>query len=326
VIVGSKPEGDVRRFFVLAVAASLTLATFAAACGSGDDDGSGGSGDGTPQSTGTSNATASDATSVGVGTPSGTPAPGETTAPDGRPTLTPEEATAVADAGGITGGAEDAPPAVVVPPPAVSPPAGTQPVTDPATVADPAPPGGETRVIIDANASAPGIQSSREVNVGDVFRVGIVVANMPGHSNNQGMTALQFNVNYDKTKLFAASISGGPSVDRNPDLNQAALSGNWMCLPAPEGDIDDPGGINGDGNPATGQAFLPCFTGQGGAQGNFVFATLEFTAIASGTIDLELDLLIMGDSLAVPIGQCRYADDPAYGPEIPCDGATITVR
>ena len=312
-----------RRVLALAVVASLTLSVFTIACGSGDDDDDGGD-DSTPGASRTAGTSTVSSTPGATGTTTDA-TPGGT--PGAQPTLTPAEATEVAEGGDIFGGSEDQPPAVVVPPPAVSPPAGVQPATDPTTVADPAPAGGELRVIIDANASEPGIQSSREVNVGDKVRVGIVVANMGPGSNGAGMAAMQFNVNYDKTRLFAVSISGGPAVDRNPDLNEGALGDGWMCLPAPEGDADDPGGANGDGNPDTGQAALSCFTvTPGSAQGNFVFGTLEFTALSSGTIDLQLDLLVMGDSAAIPIGQCNYGGDPASGPEVPCDGARITVR
>lgn len=328
-----------KRVFALLAMAALAMSAFVVACGGDDDDDDGAgeatpggsvtrtaSGTGTPRTTGTPSPDATPGTNGdgGENGENGGSEPGEPVDPGGVQPETPEELTVVAG-NPIFGGAEDATPVVVNPPPAVTPPAGTTPAADPTAVADPSAPGGELRLIIDANASEPGIQSSREVNVGDTFRVGVVVANAQSYSNDNGVVAMQFDMNYDKTVIFAPTIAGGPSVDRNPDLNQAGLgAGEWQCLPAAEGDKDDPGGMNGDGIPETGQAFLSCFTGTTGAQGTFVFGVVEFTAIASGTVDLSLSLVVLGDSLAVSVGQCP--GDPYEAPVIPCDGARITVR
>ena len=317
-----------RSVLALVAVASLALSALAVACGSGGEDDDGSTGDGTPAGTVTARSSAG-STTTGTPAADGTPAPGGTqpaSTPGNQATLTPNDQTVVAEDNDIFGGSEDQPPVVVNPPPQVSPPAGRTPTADPPTIADPAPAGGQLRVIVDTNASQPGIQTSREVNVGDKIRVGVVVANAPGYNNNAGVLAMQFDLNYDKTKLFAQTISGGSAEDRNPDLNQQGLGGSeWQCLPAPEGDKDDPGGMNGDGNPATGQAFLSCFTTSTGPQGSFVFGTIEFTAIASGTVGLRLQYLVIGDSLAVNVAQCP-GDGYEGAPEVPCEGASITIR
>ena len=119
------------------------------------------------------------------------------------------------------------------------------------------------QLIIDADASEPGIQSSRTVNAGDVFRVAVVAADV-----TEGIAAFNFYLNYNRAVAIAPSYTGGATTDRNPDLHEETMGAGWSCLPAPEGDLDDAGGINGDGNPATGQALLSCFNTSGSATGD----------------------------------------------------------
>src|SRR5204863_856860 len=106
-----------------------------------------------------------------------------------------------------------------------------------------------------------------------------------------------------RTKIVAPTYSGGLPTNRNPRLNVADLGGDsvgWQCIPAPEGDLDDPGGISGDGDPNTGQAFLSCYTsGLGPASGTLVVATITFTAIASGSTELKLTDVAAADTVAI---------------------------
>jgi hypothetical protein len=190
---------------------------------------------------------------------------------------------------------------------------------DPATIADPGVSGGGTQFIIDTNASEPGIQTSRTVRVGDVFRVGVVLANI------NDLATFNFMLNYDITKAIAPTINGGSSLGRNPDINESGLGGEaaqWSCSPpAPEGDADEPGLMTGDGDPATGQAFISCFTPAITRQnGTFVLATVQFQAVATGTFQLSLD-----DTQAFDSSFSESAGCPGVT-VVPCQTASITVE
>lgn len=224
-------------------------------------------------------------------------------------------------AGNIAGGNPGDPRHIVVPVPAVTPDPGVAVTIDPTQIAPPEPASTELTFAIDTDASTAGVQTTRTVHVGDTIVVAVALDNVP---SGQGVSAFNFIVNYDKTKIFAPTIAGGPSVDRNPDLNVEALGADagWACLPAPEGDLDDPGGTEGDGNPATGQAFLSCFTPQTGhASGNLVVATITFHVIAKGSTDLSLSEAFASGEAATEIGSCN----PQVTAPIGCAGATITV-
>jgi hypothetical protein len=176
------------------------------------------------------------------------------------------------------------------------------------------------QLIVDTDASAVGIQASRLVKKGDVFRVAIVVANP-----TESIATINFFVDYNRAVAIAPSYTGGATTDRNPDLHEASMGAGWSCLPAPEGDVDDAGGINGDGNPATGQALLSCFNTSGTATGDVVLAVVEFRAVSSGTLSLGLSGVSLGTASFAELGRCE--SDPDTGsPVIPCVGATVTVN
>ena len=261
--------------------------------------------------------------------PDSTPVPGATNGPDvpaGVPTVSAQDATLAAAAPPETfGGDPNDPPHVVSTVPA--PPPGVTPSVDSRTIAPPNPDTSALSVLIDMDASKPGIQSSRDINVGDIIRVGIVVTNAPPFDNNLGgLSGLNFHANYDRTKLVAPTIEGGSSTDRNPDLNTDGLGGDaaqWACLPAAQGDLDDPGSLPGDGNPATGQAFLSCFSPDLGHEGgNIVIATIEFHAIAAGTSQVALSNLHIGDAVGIGF----YCDGDLNDPTVPCPASSITVH
>jgi hypothetical protein len=125
----------------------------------------------------------------------------------------------------------------------------------------------------------------------------------------------------------APTIVGGSSTDRNPDLNANDLGGSdamWDCLPSPQGDRDDPGSPDGDGDPATGQAFLSCFTpGTGRASSTIVLAVVTFQAIATGTSQLTLSAAELADGLGLAFAHCG---DSPLEPTVPCVIAEITVK
>ncbi len=305
----------------LVAAVALAMAAAFVACG-GDDDGD--NGDGTPAASAT-------ARTAGGGSPaaSGTDAagtPGSAPTIDPLGTRDPSEQTAIADP--VFGGSPDDTPVVISTIPAVTPIAGTTPVIDPTEVAPPDPQPSDLRAMVDVDASKPGIQTSREVNPGDTFRVAIVYANV-GEATG-GLSATQFVLNYDRVKIVAPSVSGGDSTERNPDLNTHGLGGTaaaWDCMPAPEGDLDDPGGVNGDGDPNTGQAYLSCFTvGTPNMMGDLVIGVITFHAVAPGQTTLSLHDLIAANGIAIAWAACEGDPGNEDTPRIPCDSATITVR
>ena len=174
-------------------------------------------------------------------------------------------------------------------------------------------------MVVDLDPTVPGIQTQRTVAVGDRIRATVVLANIPSGS---GMAAFNFEVRYDRDVVIAPSYSGGSATERNPDLFPSVES--WLCLPAPEGDMDDPGGIDGDGVPSTGQAFLSCFAGDAALEGTQVLGTVEFVAVAAGTTQMQPATVAIGNSFAIAIGKC--AGDGGDGPEIPCAASTLTVQ
>ena len=314
----------------MAVALTMAAAAVFAACGGG--------GGKDKTATPAAKSTASGPNTGGGGSPaattSGTPRAAATPLPtvsdaDASATAAASIASATALAGqDLAGGDPNATPELVSTIPAVKPKSGTTPVIDPTQIAPPNTDTGDVSFIVDMDASTPGIQSSRDVNPGDVFQVGIVLTNIPPNQNNLGgIASLQFVLNYDKTKIVAPTYAGGPTTDRNPRLNLPDLGGadaGWQCLPAPEGDLDDPDGLGGDGKPETGQAYLACFTpGPSPASGTIVVATVSFTAIAKGSTQLMLSDVVAADGVQLQFAHC--ADDTSPGP-VPCQAGTANVQ
>lgn len=311
--------GLLKRIALVVAVGAVALALIG--CGGGGDD---------KKDEGSTPAGAASRTSAagtgGTASAGGASTPGAAATADPNATLSPDEQTAQANP--VFGGSPDQTPAVISTAPAVTPISGTTPVVDPTEIAPPDPESSDLRFVIDADASKPGIQASREVNPGDTFRVAVVAANV-GESTG-GLSAVQWTLNYDRTKIFAATISGGDSTARNPDLNVDGLGGaqaGWQCLPAPEGDLDDPQGQNGDGNPATGQAFLSCFSvGSPNTMGDIVVAVVTFTAVAPGQVTLSLSDMVAGNGLAIAWAACEGQQGNDDAPRVPCDTATVTVR
>lgn len=260
-----------------------------------------------------------------AGAPSHAPTSGAT-ATGPPPTASTPRAAVTEES--VAGGDPDATPRVISSMPAVSPRPGTTPRIDATVIAPPQPAAGPLRLIVDTDASALGIQPSRDVNPGDTFRVAVVLAGTPPFDGvGGGVASFNLELDYDRMKIVAPTIAGGPTTQRNPWLNVNALGGaaaGWGCEPAPEGDLDDPGGTNGDGNPATGQAFLSCFmTGPSRASGDLVLAVVTFLAVAPGDSALSLSHVAVADSAGVEFAHCsRDAVDPA----VPCEDGSVTMR
>lgn len=306
---------------ILAVMLALGVTLGAAACGGGDDNS-----DETPAGTGTARVTRTGTAAARTGTPGAdaTAAEGARGGREGDGTVQPGQSPGPGAGGDgdippeISGGnATDPRQAIATPPP---PPPGVTPRVDPTEIAPPQPQTSGIEILLDLDASTPGIQSSRDVRVGDVVRAAVVISNSPGVAN------FNFTLRYDKTKLFSPTITGGPSTDRNPDLNVNGLGGaaaQWECMPAPAGDLDDiPDSNLGDKDPNVGEAFLSCFTfGYVTAPGTYVLATVEFQTVAAGDVTFSFaDMAISGETSA-EIGSCN----PVLGQEIPCVGATLRI-
>jgi hypothetical protein len=341
-----------------ATAALCAVLALLAACGGGGDDDD--NGDETPTATrasGTRTGTATSGTpgASGTGAADGSPGAGGTAAAQSTPapgTTAAAQATTQSETGATPGSGEDPgsgpaiegaptptdaerqlnsgegidpeqsggniddPPRIVTDLP--DPPAGAS--IDPNTIADPNVSTGGIEFIIDTNASQPGIQSSRDINVGDVINVAIVTTNVPG----TGLSSFNFVLDYDITKIVAPTINGGSSLARNPNANESGLglTSGWVCSPpGPEGDRDEPGLVSGDGDPATGEAFISCYsTAAPSAMGTVVLATVQFQAVASGTTTLSLSETQTSEGSFNALAGCDLE------PIVPCRTATITVN
>lgn len=247
----------------------------------------------------------------------GTPAPDGPTPANGAPASDAEATLAAGLGGEIAGGDPNDPRAPVAPIP--TPPPGVTPAVDPTTIAPPAPADAIYQLVVDLDPAAPGVQTTRTASVGDRIRAAVVLANIPSGST---VAAFNFEVRYDRAVVVAPSYTGGSSTERNPDLVPTA--GSWLCIPAPEGDMDDPGGLDGDGNPSTGQAFLSCFAPDGALEGTQVLGIIEFVATGPGTTQLQPAALAVGNSFSIAIGRCE--GDGGDGPVIPCPAATLTIQ
>lgn len=253
--------------------------------------------------------------------------PGGPAAAGASPTASALERTVAAEIDpSTTGGNPGDAPRIISTIPA--PPEGSTPSIDPDTIAEVEAPDGELRFVIDMNASEPGIQRERTVKRGDRFKVGVVVFNAPPFSNNiGGISNVEFKIRYDRRVIVAPTYEGGPATARNPRLNVEGLAtegATWQCLPAPEGDLEDPVGIYGDGLPETGEAFLSCFTiGRATQSGDKVLGVVEFYAIDDGESALELFDLHVGDGLSIIWGNC---EGDMLEPQAPCEPGSVTVE
>jgi hypothetical protein len=125
---------------------------------------------------------------------------------------------------------------------------------------------GGTCMFVDAFPGATGLQEDHIIGPGEIgFSVDVYV-----QSPTSGeLSAFQFILNFDASLLVASPPVLDPTLAAL-DLNNDSQP-DWQCLPAPAADYD--------GNPATGDALLSCFSGAGfGPPGNLVkVGTVTFT-------------------------------------------------
>ncbi len=174
-------------------------------------------------------------------------------------------------------------------------------------------------ITVDADPAAAGTQSARTVNQGANFTVDVLIASV------SDLSAFNFELVYDQTKLSAPTISTGPDTDRNPDAEQTflAITGRaWSCSPpAPTGDADP--------SSTVGAARLVCFS-TGSSAGPSVgttpvlFGHVQFTAISSASLTSALTLRNLNTFAAngAETGSCN----PVVVKSATCTGATITVN
>jgi hypothetical protein len=173
----------------------------------------------------------------------------------------------------------------------------------------------DMRIVVDVDASAAGIQETRTTAVDETFRVAIVATNVAAD-----VASFNFFVDYDRRLAIAPSHTAGASTDRNPDLDESSMGDGWSCLPDPEGDVDDPGGIGGDGDPETGRALLSCFNTTRSVTGTIVLGILELRAVAGGELALTPNGVALGSPGGEIVAQCEGIA------AVPCVAATVTIR
>jgi hypothetical protein len=172
-------------------------------------------------------------------------------------------------------------------------------------------------VVLDCEMAVPGIQDSCTLPAGAPSAdVAIVLVNT--NASAIQLAAFNFDVeDPDPGRLNPPTISG-PFSDRNPDLNQAQLSGTLVC-PSVEADsaLDRPGAA-----PGTVTSFLSCYDpGNGttvGAGEQLTLATVHYlvpTTASPGPVPLALAHVALADQNALLIADCSSG----------CRGAAITI-
>jgi hypothetical protein len=236
---------------------------------------------------------------------------------------------------GDDGGADSAPPATSTSTaatatssagsPSAAQTAAAAPTDDARHTVTPQPSAAGVALVVDADGAAAGVQSRRDAAVGDALSVTVVIDGAPQSGAGAGISGFAFVLQYDRAVLSAPTLADAPSIDANPDLREDALGPGgtgWECVPAPEGDLDDPGGVAGDGNVASGQAFLSCFAPDGSAPGGAVaLADVRFVAEAPGETAVRLASATVADADGVEFAGCD-----SEAPQARCEAATVTVR
>jgi len=162
--------------------------------------------------------------------------------------------------------------------------------------------------------------------VGGTYQVAICLENPPA-----AVAAFQVEVAYDDSLGVAPMETPCPTgdcLDDNPDANAGGTTWgtplgsavDWDCnvrgLSEPVGDIDSGTGAG------RGRARIACWSLNGPYTLNNTgpLAVLTLQATNTGTQELELENVIVGDGNGVERGSCN----PALGLSVPCEGAAVT--
>lgn len=144
----------------------------------------------------------------------------------------------------------------------------------------------------------PGGGIDESANVGTTFSVDIVAQQLG--SNRIG--AFNFVLLYNPSVLSAAAPQG------------VALPGGFLCGPPDAtGRLPEDSNI-ADGDPATGDAFLACYSSDASVSvGEGAIARVNFTAIGSGSSQLRLRGVTLGDASGTEILSCESGTPPTGG-------------
>lgn len=185
---------------------------------------------------------------------------------------------------------------------------------NPALTVGPGAGAGEVR--IDADPASPGVQSTRAQGAGNMT-VDVVVSNI------NDIAAFNFDLEYDPAVFSGATITTGPSTDRNPDADQAFLDSTgrtFQCTP-PDANAAITSGTKK-------VARISCVS-TGGSLGPSVTSGV-YESVASVTLN-AIGSMGSGSSLVlknVNVFNSKNAETGSCGPiqqlSATCAGATIT--
>lgn len=161
-------------------------------------------------------------------------------------------------------------------------------------------------------------------SVSGTFDVDIVLSGPLGRSN---AGSFNFVLTYNRSVLAAS-----------PPAPAGLVTSGWDCGQVPPSAALPEDDVSADGNPATGDALLVCFTTGSGVSGG-VIARIRFNVIGAGASDLKLLNVAVGntDSIEIincnnlymdPVGSCTDASVSTSGappPPPPPSGDTCTV-
>lgn len=143
----------------------------------------------------------------------------------------------------------------------------------------------------------PGGGIDESASVGSSFAVDIVAEQL----GSDRIAAFNFVLLYDASVLVASVPQG------------VGLPGGFACSPPdPSADLPEDDS-SADGNPATGDAFLVCFTGSSDNVGNQAIGRINFTAIRAGTSELRLIKVSAGDNSGIELLSCEPVSTTAGG-------------
>ncbi len=172
---------------------------------------------------------------------------------------------------------------------------------------------------IDCDLTHPGVQTTCSYTLGNASQVdvGFVLVNN-GPQPPRPLSSFNFKVKMpDRTRLAPLPSLG--NLDGNPDFNDAAIPGDWICSPARSD--------TGEGGPSAAVSFMSCIEAANFGHGpllpsgsTLLLGTVHYTvplAAQPGTLQLSSDFIAAADSNAAPIANCDLPE--------PCPGARINL-
>lgn len=180
---------------------------------------------------------------------------------------------------------------------------------------------------IDCNLEVGGIQASCDTNAGP-FDAGVLLTNNSGAPIQ--MIGWEFRLVSNKTVLnpVVPAICPSPSLNCNPDFDEASAVGLWDCsAPPPNPDV------NSDGDPATAESYIACvnFNDEYLTSGETRrLAIVHFAASEGSAILFIRDGYVYDggevmscNPVVTNAGQCNYTSVDV-GPSLPTGTPTLT--